>query len=72
MRADLIEGLKVTVRIVSILFGIAVYILVWRRIVKKWDAIWDCDTHAIWQQLTFYWLLFNCAGAVGLIIWAWS
>ena len=72
MRADLIEVVKAIVKIVSILVGIVVYILVWRRIVKKWDEIWDCDTHAIWQQLTFYWLLFNCAVAVGLIIWVWS
>lgn len=72
MRADLIEGLKATVRIASILVGIVVYILVWRRIVKKWDEIWDCNTHVIWQQLTFYWLMFNCVGAVALMIWAWS
>lgn len=72
MRADLIEMAKAIVRIASILIGIAVYILAWRNIVKKWDEKWDCDTHAIWQQLTFYWLIFNCAGAVGLIIWAWS
>lgn len=72
MRADLIEMVKATVRIVSILVGIVVYILAWCSIVKKWDKIWDCDMYTIWQQLTFYWLTINCVGAASLIIWAWS
>lgn len=72
MRADLIEVVKAIVSIVSILVGIVGYILAWRSIVKKWDEIWNCNMYTIWQQLTFYWLTFNCVGAVSLIIWAWS
>lgn len=72
----MIYELKMILRAITIIIGIALYVAIWVSLVKNWD---ECVTteHAypcVEKLLgTFYWLwmILHAIGVVFAFIWAW-
>ena len=72
MQADFIEGIKLLIRIISILAGIGVYISVWCLVVKSWDRVWGDTYYDVFKYLILAWISLNIGVAIAAFRWAWT
>lgn len=72
MGADFIEGIKALIRVISILAGIMIYVLVWRVVLKSWDAVWSDSNDNLWKQLMLTWIFTNIGFTIWAFMWAWT
>ena len=63
------EGLKLSLRIVSIVVLVIVYYYVWKYIIGNFSESFDDDV--LYQVVSIIWIVLHIVGFVTAVVWAW-